>query len=134
MKNELLPCPFCGKPARLDMEGDHHGGFFSLGCCADRCPGRYVYYTESIDCLDTAIARWNTRHVSPSCAHRNGETDTPTEPGKYWFSGNFAGHLMADVISVYSGGSVWYADAYDKIDNYDGQWWGPLTPPWEANT
>jgi hypothetical protein len=65
---ELLPCPFCGKPARLDEGSDHHDGYFSLGCSSgmeDACPGRYVYYTESIDCLDSAIAKWNTRHVTP---------------------------------------------------------------------
>lgn len=72
-ETQLKDCPFCGRTAYLQVESDHHGEFFSLGCGvkfhargigSDEevvCPGHVPYYTEPIENLKTAIERWNTR-------------------------------------------------------------------------
>lgn len=57
----LLACPFCGWPAALRVDGDHHGGYFSLGCSRGECCAARVYYTEPVAELDEAIEAWNTR-------------------------------------------------------------------------
>jgi hypothetical protein len=72
-------------------------------------------------------------------AHRNGETGTPTDPGKYWFNGflsNYAGtryHIM-DIVEFDD--SQWvYTDMLGTSspkEEYSGQWWGPLVSPWQC--
>ena len=63
----LLPCPFCGAPAELEHDGDHHGKWFNLGCSRHfgrvdpQCPGGRLWYTESLDGEASAIAAWNKR-------------------------------------------------------------------------
>jgi len=68
--SELKPCPFCGSPAKLEKDSDHHGEFFSLGCSRLRqkdsernCIGSWLFYTESVTetSIDEAIAMWNSR-------------------------------------------------------------------------
>ena len=70
MKDELLPCPFCGAPAQLESGSDHHGEWFNLGCSRhwgsvsnpdDGCIGGRMYYTEIEKTEIEAIAAWNTR-------------------------------------------------------------------------
>lgn len=61
MTTELKPCPFCGKPAELEIDGDHRGIFFTLGCPDGDCAGRWVYYTQDIEEKDAAVERWNRR-------------------------------------------------------------------------
>lgn len=61
---ELKPCPFCGKPAQLEEDADHHGEFFSLGCSSgydSGCPGHHVFYTEAAEDRNKCITAWNTR-------------------------------------------------------------------------
>jgi len=55
------PCPFCGSPAELVEESDHHGGYFKLGCPQQECPGHWAFYTEPIEDLAAALSKWNTR-------------------------------------------------------------------------
>lgn len=122
----LSPCKHCGSPAHLTKSVTDPHMCWSVACSNLDCG----IATRAFSQQQHAVDAWQ-RCAGPAYSHRNGEAKAPTVVGKYWFSGNFAGHLMADVISVYSDGAVWYADAYDKTDNYDGQWWGPVLPPGE---
>ena len=61
---KLKPCPFCGKPAILKIEDDHHGEFFELGCPDKECVGNWAFYTEPIENLDASVKAWNTRAES----------------------------------------------------------------------
>lgn len=70
----LLPCPFCRQPAKLETDSDHHGKYFSLGCGTNSCPCHHAYYMMPIEELDSAVETWNRRAYS----HRNGETEAPT--------------------------------------------------------
>lgn len=82
-----------------------------------------------------------------SFAQRNGEEEQPTEPGWYWFKGV---HRLFDEdgertdLTGPTEGMVYFhveqAPLYlmDTVStkrlfswNYQGQWWGPVTPPWE---
>lgn len=65
----LLPCPFCGSPAELERDSDHHGSWFNLGCSRHwyrvgpekACIAGRIFYTESERSEADAIAIWNTR-------------------------------------------------------------------------
>lgn len=66
----LLPCPFCGSPAEIERDNDHHGSWFNLGCsrhwgksldAADKCIAGRLWYTESEAREADAIAAWNKR-------------------------------------------------------------------------
>jgi len=70
MTEQIAPCPFCGAPAELERNSDHHGEWFNLGCSrhwgavkdvADKCPGGRIWYTEDLDNEPAAITAWNTR-------------------------------------------------------------------------
>ncbi|WP_448043781.1 Lar family restriction alleviation protein [Bradyrhizobium liaoningense] len=61
----ILPCPFCGKPAEYVCEDDHHGEYFRLGCPDDECAGHWTYYTEPQENAEECIARWNRRSHLP---------------------------------------------------------------------
>lgn len=70
--------------------------------------------------------------------HRNGETMSPSRSGKYWFQGSIPKYGdIADAVDVY-GDDVYIVagDIQRSVKAFDmiGQWWGPLTPPWEMNT
>lgn len=66
---ELLPCPFCGKPAKLEDFNDHHGEWFNLGCSdnwqvaqnSKGCPGGLIWYTAEPEDKEAAIEAWNQR-------------------------------------------------------------------------
>jgi Restriction alleviation protein Lar len=69
-KPDLLPCPFCGSPAELELDSDHHGEWFNLGCSnhwekvrepAKPCVGGRLFYTEPLEERDAAISAWNSR-------------------------------------------------------------------------
>lgn len=75
----LAPCPFCGSPASLEHDSDHHGEWFNLGCSkhweavADdepSCPAGRLWYTAGLDEEAGAIEAWNRRSalIPPSRA------------------------------------------------------------------
>lgn len=76
-RDDLKPCPFCGGPAELERDSDHHGSWFNLGCARhwggggvareDACLGGRVFYTEDAENESKAITAWNTR---PEAADR----------------------------------------------------------------
>lgn len=68
-------------------------------------------------------------------AHRNGETESPTESGWYWFSGESDDVAHAGLIHIVHGikhPEAWpvWSEGWDYLSEYRGQWWGPITPPW----
>lgn len=132
MSEHLLPCPFCGEPALLEKDSDHHGAWFNLGCSGDGCPGRWVFYTCPLGSLGDAVAKWNSRRPTPAYANRNGETDAPTEAGCYWFSGTCTTYAQLEIAFMVdvTGGLVYIGDGPYKPDVFAGQWWGPISPPW----
>jgi len=76
-----------------------------------------------------------------SYSHRNGETEPPTVAGWYWFESNVT-PLRTGVLRVYIEDNepmvnvTFIKDGYSKhmsAASEDGQWWGPLVPPWGDN-
>jgi len=74
-----------------------------------------------------------------SYMHRNGETKAPTVLGQYWFDGVCLKRNIKDLIPViHEGGQLlaWrqFPDGgwYEDIEQFAGQWWGPIYPPWES--
>lgn len=71
--SDLKPCPFCGSPAQLERDSDHHGSWFNLGCSQhwgrvkreDACIGGRLWYTADPEELPKAIDAWNTRAGAP---------------------------------------------------------------------
>ena len=51
----LLPCPFCGNPARMKTGG----GLFEASCTGFDCPGERTIISH--DSPEKALAAWNTR-------------------------------------------------------------------------
>lgn len=73
--------------------------------------------------------------------HRNGETVTPTEPGLYWFQGQVFSRQCVGLfcLEYYNGDAIamgWrpFGDSseilYGDLGDFNGRWWGPVTPPW----
>ena len=71
--------------------------------------------------------------------HRNGETEVPTKPGKYWFRGEvtlWSGsiNLQLALDCIEQGGRIlaWEERSQEHIavKQLAGQWWGPVVPPW----
>ena len=65
---ELLPCPFCGRPARLFRSTFHDGGYFErcaqVECTSPTCraKGYFAHECDEQDAVDEiAIAAWNRR-------------------------------------------------------------------------
>lgn len=73
--------------------------------------------------------------------HRNGEAESPTVPGQYWFRGyreNDAKRFDEQKIVLVDK----FLDEI-RIDPHEywtcqepkkwaGEWWGPIVPPWEV--
>ena len=67
----------------------------------------------------------------PQYTHRNGETEPPTESGWYWYTaGENPKHGNTGVVYVanVNGSPVIWREDFWLSD--EGQWWGPITPPW----
>lgn len=58
---ELKSCPFCAADASLEIDADHHGEFFHLGCSTSDCQAQHIFYCEQISQLYPCIEKWNTR-------------------------------------------------------------------------
>lgn len=69
METTLKTCPFCGSPALLEQNSDHHGEWFNLGCSrhweavpdGEDCPGGRIWYTSPPEGMGAAVAAWNRR-------------------------------------------------------------------------
>ena len=51
-EQELKPCPFCGKPAMVHVESDHHGEFYCLGCEDAECRAHNESRKEVSECVE----------------------------------------------------------------------------------
>lgn len=133
MSSELLPCPLCGSAARTySVKQTYYGNrqiVWRIDCTNDNECG---VSTGGFASQSAAVAKWNTRCTV--YAHRNGETEAPTAPGKYWFDNK----KWRDTVDVIASASLLLA--FDPHTNryYDvsdlvmyGKWWGPMVPPWE---
>lgn len=66
-------------------------------------------------------------------SHRNGETEPPTKEGWYWFkgrtydNGNASGTWFVSTVT-----RPVVASEEGELTDWEGQWWGPVSPPWEA--
>jgi hypothetical protein len=71
--------------------------------------------------------------MSEQYSHRNGETEPPTEDGWYWVSSPPPVFREGTVLVV--DGCVYdFQEDQFTLDELAGvQWWGPVTPPWEAD-
>lgn len=73
--------------------------------------------------------------------HRNGETEAPTVPGRYWFRGTVDDRRKVFLTHAKKYPSLgWMAydddervESYIEIDRWKGEWWGPVAPPWEQS-
>lgn len=86
------------------------------------------------------------RRTTYAYAHRNGETEPPTEPGAYWFKGDYYYGRLGDdrfrrseqlLLQVEQDENRFYFDEFASDEgrtsgHFAGQWWGPIVPPWEA--
>ena len=73
--------------------------------------------------------------------HRDGETESPTEPGEYWFRGEFGnkhteGRVLVQLRYSVNGVTEYRVSEHSLhygIEMYkcNGQWWGPILPPWD---
>ena len=90
----LKPCPFCGSPAELEEDSDHHGKWFNLGCSnhwgkrsdEKHCIGARIFYTAAPKEKSGAIEKWNTRAQgaatpAPTAALQVGTTAKAESPG-----------------------------------------------------
>jgi hypothetical protein len=80
--------------------------------------------------------------------HRNGETEAPTVPGKYWFKGRCHARDLADLtpvmvtddpeilaynVEILAWLPGWDGGQFEDIKWFAGQWWGPVSAPWELS-
>lgn len=76
--------------------------------------------------------------MSAKYEHRNGESDLPTIEGWYWFRGTVDEKKGAGLVKVnlpdtafptHTVSPMWI-DGWIESELLSGQWWGPVTPPW----
>ena len=55
----LLPCPFCGDKARIDVNGDK----FKIGCTVGNCIASVLdtQTTHSVEIMPARVRQWNYR-------------------------------------------------------------------------
>ena len=140
---ELLPCPFCGKPARVyqDQSSDYERQWWWNAECTDwdHCGADMTGMASK----EAAIAKWNSRITY---THRNGETAAPTVPGRYWFDGTTISknspspsvlkgttRVIEDHGELLAWLDIWDGGQYESIEQFSGAWWGPLLAPWEQS-
>lgn len=111
--NPLLPCPFCGSPALLELDQDHHGGWFNLGCSrhfgnTDKdCPAGRAWYTCGLEEKDEAIRKWNTRAAVPNAMPHDLADET--------FTTRFVKERYEDIGRTLQGASYTDDDVYMKL-------------------
>ena len=85
--------------------------------------------------LKCDLLTWQLRR---SYTHRNGETEAPTIPGQYWFTGHCQGEKIKEIIPVIAENNTFcawrpvFGDGwFERSEHFNGQWWGPIVAPWE---
>ena len=60
---ELNPCPFCGAPAAITVDSDHHGLFYTLGCSRRGCIAHDLMMDVPADevPVEEGIRKWTAR-------------------------------------------------------------------------
>ncbi len=84
--------------------------------------------------------RWRKYIVREQFTHRNGESEPPTEEGVYWYACltpmNKQGYMISppEIVEV-NGDQASFIEPYgiEKTKELKVKWWGPITPPWEAD-
>lgn len=126
---KLSPCKHCGSLAHLNKNVTDPHLCWSVACSNLVCG----ISTRAFSQQDMAVDAWQRVAYS----HRNGETEAPTVPGKYWFDGirtHKAGVVsVADIVNVDEDGEI-DATAYwtSPVLAWDGKWWGPILAPRES--
>jgi len=59
----------------------------------------------------------------------------PDADGLYWFRGTFGGDPYATIVEVYDKDciSILGDDCPCMVQDFDGEWHGPLVAPWDAS-
>lgn len=130
-----IACPLCGTAARMTTDTTFGVAHQAHGVeCSNfgECEAELTGFASA----DAAVAKWTSRRVV--YAHRNGETEAPAVPGLYWFRGQCHGTAIAQIIPAIKDTTgeilIWrpFLDDgwYESKQHFDGQWWGPIAPPW----
>lgn len=128
----LAPCKHCGGAAKIVKGITDPHLCWSVSC--GNCGITTAPYSQQ----DDAIEAWQRTAMY---SHRNGEAEAPTIRGQYWFKGTIEDRTKAMICHVTEwpddGWQVWdntdYIESYVSIGGANGQWWGPVVPPWEAS-
>jgi len=106
--------------------------------------------TISIDMVGKTNKGWTLDEGTPrSCpgkrievkrmSHRNGERELPVEDGRYWFDGKEDDKPYRGMVHAKAQWEEmdYWSDTmlgWNRISSstYEGQWFGPIVPPWEA--
>lgn len=72
-------------------------------------------------------------------SHRNGEYETPTEPGLYWFSHKLNKSPVFSYYTIDVGtNGIWAIPGVDeymeRAELMEGRWWGPIPEPQVTNS
>jgi len=75
------------------------------------------------------MAGWQVTYT-----HRNGETETPTVKGSYWFKGTCNTYAQLEIAFMidFVGDLIYIGNGPYRLAAFTGQWWGPILPPWES--
>ena len=87
--------------------------------------------------IDAALAALDK--LTPRYSHRNGETEPPTVDGWYWWSGTVIGaYAEKGLVNITvprndANIQIWpsWCDGWLGAKDMQGQWYGPIVPPWE---
>jgi hypothetical protein len=62
MEIPILPCPFCGSPAKLGHVKDRDGDIrMAVTCTGEGCWATIQEYTQDDQTVERVIASWNRR-------------------------------------------------------------------------
>ncbi len=130
---KLSPCKHCGSPAHLNKSITDPHLCWSVACSNLDCG----IGTRAFSQQQHAVDAWQRTAYS----HRNGETEAPTLPGKYWFEGVCklaTGRINLQIILNCIGRDdrimAWEERSAEYLHGhcFAGTWWGPILAPWES--
>jgi len=134
----LSRCAHCGAVAHINKSVTDPHLCWSVQCSNLDCG----MTTRAFSQQQQAVDAWqHSVGPAPIYSHRNGETETPTPPGLYWFQGartHGRNHAearrvrFAGMVTVDEDGAI-NPNEYltSRVLAWDGQWWGPVQVPWE---